>query len=281
MNLISFLQHHSTFTFSSHQPPFILVLSAKMFARLARTARPSALTNQLGAVRNNSTLPIPPKIATPKSAQGPGGSSARMESVVGFYKSLPKGDAPQKRGGGIKARYFDGKNASGKPIVATLFTLFLIGYSIDYATHLRKYTDLAIPTQRKEGEQGDKAESQSCSSVWSPSNNHTLAQKSCTNSNCTSSPSTSSQSPTHLSLFQPFNLLCLAFGHKSPAQCTTYTNHLSPSLFFSFRTPTTRRAKQVTTRTTTTKCISIKPIRNIPFASAHVGRHIDRSTGKP
>lgn len=93
---------------------------------------------RLGGVRNNSSLPIPPKIATPKSAQGPGGSSERMESVVGFYKALPKGEAPQKRGGGIKARYFDGNNASGKPIVATLFTLFLIGYSIDYATHLRK-----------------------------------------------------------------------------------------------------------------------------------------------
>ncbi len=94
---------------------------------------------RLGGVRNNSSLPIPPKIATPKSAQGPGGSSERMESVVGFYKALPKGEAPQKRGGGIKARYFDGNNASGKPIVATLFTLFLIGYSIDYATHLRKF----------------------------------------------------------------------------------------------------------------------------------------------
>lgn len=108
-----------------------------LFSRaVARTAGPSFRMN---GVRANSTLPIPPKIATPKSAQGPGGSSARMEGVVGFYKSLPKGDAPQKRGGGIKARYFDGKNASGKPIVATLFTMFLIGYSIDYATHLRKF----------------------------------------------------------------------------------------------------------------------------------------------
>lgn len=111
-----------------------------MFARtVARQAGPSANLFRLGGVRANSSLPIPPKIATPKSVQGPGGSSARMESVVGFYKALPKGDAPKKRGGGIKARYFDGKNASGKPIVATLFTLFLIGYSIDYATHLREF----------------------------------------------------------------------------------------------------------------------------------------------
>ncbi|TKY86387.1 hypothetical protein EX895_004536 [Sporisorium graminicola] len=108
-----------------------------MFARTALRQQPALF--RMGGVRAQSTLPIPPKIATPKSAQGPGGSSARMESVVGFYKSLPKGDAPQKRGGGIKARYFDGKNASGKPIVATLFTLFLIGYSIDYATHLRHH----------------------------------------------------------------------------------------------------------------------------------------------
>ncbi|EST08521.1 hypothetical protein PSEUBRA_001945 [Kalmanozyma brasiliensis GHG001] len=107
-----------------------------MFARtIARQAGPSF---RMGGVRANSTLPIPPKIATPKSASGPAGS-ARMDSVVEFYKSLPKGAAPQKRGGGIKARYFDGKNASGKPIVATLFTLFLIGYSIDYATHLRHH----------------------------------------------------------------------------------------------------------------------------------------------
>lgn len=115
-----------------------------MFARTAlRQAGPSAQIAR--GVRFNSTLPIPPKIATPKSASGPGGSSARMESVVGFYKSLPKGDAPQKRGGGIKARYFDGKNASGKPIVATLFTMFLIGYSIDYAQHLRKYCHQPLP----------------------------------------------------------------------------------------------------------------------------------------
>lgn len=116
-----------------------------MFARTALRQTSTSAQLMRGAVRFNSTLPIPPKIATPKSASGPGGSSARMESVVGFYKSLPKGDAPAKRGGGIKARYFDGKNASGKPIVATLFTLFLIGYSIDYAQHLRKYIYPALP----------------------------------------------------------------------------------------------------------------------------------------
>lgn len=111
-----------------------------MFARsIVRNAGSSAQAVRLGSVRYNSSLPIPPKIATPNSAKGPGGSSARMEAVVDFYKALPKGEAPHKRGGGIKARYFDGKNASGKPLVATLFALFLIGYSLDYMTHLRKY----------------------------------------------------------------------------------------------------------------------------------------------
>lgn len=55
-------------------------------------------------VRHASNLPLPPKIATPKSVQGPaGGDSSRMESVVAFYKSLPKGDAV-KRSSGIKGR---------------------------------------------------------------------------------------------------------------------------------------------------------------------------------
>ncbi|KDN48509.1 hypothetical protein K437DRAFT_255483 [Tilletiaria anomala UBC 951] len=85
------------------------------------------------------SLPIPPKVATPQSVKGPGGSSARMDAVVNFYKSLPKGQASVRRGGGIKARYFDGKNASGAPIVATMFGLFLLGYTIDYNMHLKHH----------------------------------------------------------------------------------------------------------------------------------------------
>ncbi|KAE8215624.1 hypothetical protein CF327_g1152 [Tilletia walkeri] len=81
---------------------------------------------------STSTLPIPPKIATPASVSGPGGNSSRMESVVSFYKALPKGEAAAKRGGGIKARFFDGKNASGAPIVATIGAMLLLGYTIDY-----------------------------------------------------------------------------------------------------------------------------------------------------
>lgn len=55
-------------------------------------------------VRFASHLPIPPKVATPKSVQGPGGNSSRMDSVVSFYKSLPKGPATQRKGGMIKSR---------------------------------------------------------------------------------------------------------------------------------------------------------------------------------
>jgi hypothetical protein len=69
---------------------------------LTSTAR-SAKSAPMGA-RFASHLPIPPKVATPKSVQGPGGDSSRMDSVVAFYKSLPKGAAPSKSGGGIKAR---------------------------------------------------------------------------------------------------------------------------------------------------------------------------------
>ena len=50
-----------------------------------------------------------------------------MDAVVNFYKSLPKGQAQKRSGGGIKARFFDGENASGAPIVVTMFSLFLIG----------------------------------------------------------------------------------------------------------------------------------------------------------
>ncbi|KAH7337280.1 mitochondrial F1-F0 ATP synthase subunit F of fungi-domain-containing protein [Rhizoctonia solani] len=80
-------------------------------------------------VRRSLGSLIPPKIATPKIVSG--GSGASMSSVVDFYSKLPKGPAPPA-GNGIKARYFDGKNASGKPFVAAIVGLFLFGYTIDY-----------------------------------------------------------------------------------------------------------------------------------------------------
>jgi F-type H+-transporting ATPase subunit f len=100
-----------------------------MFA--ARLARAPALAPR--GARLASSLPIPPKIATPAMVSS-GGSSARMDAVVGFYKALPKGEAPAKRGGGIKARFFDGKNASSKPIVAYIAFMLLFGYTIDVSS---------------------------------------------------------------------------------------------------------------------------------------------------
>jgi F-type H+-transporting ATPase subunit f len=55
--------------------------------------------------------------------------------LVNFYSKLPKGEAT-KRVGGIKGRYFDGENASGKPIVALIFGIFAVGYTIDYNSEL-------------------------------------------------------------------------------------------------------------------------------------------------
>lgn len=55
-----------------------------------------------------------------------------MASVVDFYSKLPKGAATASASSGIKARYFNGKNASGAPVLATVFGIFLIGYTIDY-----------------------------------------------------------------------------------------------------------------------------------------------------
>ncbi|CAE6395058.1 unnamed protein product [Rhizoctonia solani] len=87
-------------------------------------------------VRRSFGSIIPPKIATPKIVSG--GSGASMSSVVDFYSKLPKGPAPPS-GNGIKARYFDGKNASGKPFVAAIVGMFLLGYTIDYNMHLKHH----------------------------------------------------------------------------------------------------------------------------------------------
>ena len=59
--------------------------------------------------------------------------------MVDFYKALPKGPEPEKRVTGIKAKYFDGKNASGKPLVATIAALMLFGYALEYNGHLSMY----------------------------------------------------------------------------------------------------------------------------------------------
>ena len=55
-----------------------------------------------------------------------------MTTVVDFYSKLPKGPAIASASSGIKARYFNAKNASGAPVLATIFGIFLLGYTIDY-----------------------------------------------------------------------------------------------------------------------------------------------------
>lgn len=54
-----------------------------------------------------------------------------MATVVDFYSKLPKGSA-NTTSSGIKGRYFDGKNASGAPLVVAIVSLFGLGYTIDY-----------------------------------------------------------------------------------------------------------------------------------------------------
>jgi F-type H+-transporting ATPase subunit f len=50
---------------------------------------------------------------------------------VDFHSKLPKGPAPV-RFGGLKGRFFSGKNASGAPVLALIGGIFLIGYTLDY-----------------------------------------------------------------------------------------------------------------------------------------------------
>ncbi|WVQ71173.1 hypothetical protein IAR50_000698 [Cryptococcus sp. DSM 104548] len=91
------------------------------------------------AARRSLAGLIPPKIATPNAVSS-GTTSARTAQVIDFYSKLPKGAKPAaERAGGIRGRYFEGKNASGKPLLATIGTLFLIGYTIDYNMHLKHH----------------------------------------------------------------------------------------------------------------------------------------------
>jgi F-type H+-transporting ATPase subunit f len=60
------------------------------------------------------------------------GKGADLSPLVGFYSKLPKGPASEPAVSGIKARYFNGKNASASPIVFTVLALFGLGYTLDY-----------------------------------------------------------------------------------------------------------------------------------------------------
>jgi F-type H+-transporting ATPase subunit f len=60
------------------------------------------------------------------------GQGAGLAPLVNFYSKLPKGAAPAVQGGGIKERFFNGKNASASPLLATILAIFGLGYTIDY-----------------------------------------------------------------------------------------------------------------------------------------------------
>jgi len=97
-------------------------------------------------IRHNLGGLVPPKIATPKlvvctffflkilfdCGHGQsGGSGAGLGPLVDFYSRLPKGRGTP-RVGGIKARFFNGKNASGAPLVALIAGIFGVSYLLDY-----------------------------------------------------------------------------------------------------------------------------------------------------
>jgi len=88
------------------------------------------------ARRTLGTL-IPPKVATPAAVSG--GTGAAMARVVDFYSKLPKGPSPAAASTGLKAKFFDGKNASGGPLVFAMLALFGFGYTIDYNMHLKHH----------------------------------------------------------------------------------------------------------------------------------------------
>lgn len=66
-----------------------------------------------------------------------------MSRVIDFYSKLPRGmpkkDAPKGFLGRYKARHFDGEHVSAKPLLHAVIGLFLLGYTLQYTTHLRHH----------------------------------------------------------------------------------------------------------------------------------------------
>ncbi|EDO15155.1 hypothetical protein Kpol_440p1 [Vanderwaltozyma polyspora DSM 70294] len=93
------------------------------------------------AKRGLSTL-IPPKVVSPKNLTG-ASNAKRIEQVVKFYQSLPQGKAVQQQPSGVigryKAKFFDGDNASGKPILHLALAVLTLGYTMEYYFHLRHH----------------------------------------------------------------------------------------------------------------------------------------------
>ncbi|KZV61178.1 unnamed protein product [Peniophora sp. CBMAI 1063] len=80
---------------------------------------------------------VPPKIAAPTILSS--GQGSELAPLVAFYSKLPKGPAPPPPAASLKAKFFDGKNASGKPLVYGIIGIFLIGYTLDYQMHLKHH----------------------------------------------------------------------------------------------------------------------------------------------
>ena len=76
-------------------------------------------------------MPARPVFAHARARQS-SGTGAGLSPLVNFYSKLPKGPAPTTTSGGIKARYFNGKNASAAPLLFTILGIFGLGYTIDY-----------------------------------------------------------------------------------------------------------------------------------------------------
>lgn len=60
------------------------------------------------------------------------GSGSSLAPLVNFYSKLPKGPRSASASGGIKGRFFNGKNASGAPLLWLIGGIFGLGYTIDY-----------------------------------------------------------------------------------------------------------------------------------------------------
>ncbi|CAL1196264.1 unnamed protein product [Candida parapsilosis] len=85
---------------------------------------------------------IPPKIASAKNL-GSAPNAKRMQEVVSFYKKLPQGPAqaakkPTNPLARYRAAYFDGDNASGKPLLHLAIVVLIFGYSLEYQ-HLKAH----------------------------------------------------------------------------------------------------------------------------------------------
>lgn len=80
-------------------------------------------------------MPVPARppadLVRPPSVQS-SGSGGGLGPLVNFYSKLPKGPAPTTAAGGIKGRFFNGKNASAAPVLFTILGIFGLGYTIDY-----------------------------------------------------------------------------------------------------------------------------------------------------